>query len=276
MSDDFPYKVITRPELRNSNLLVGWDDDAGKMGLSVTDYLISKLNCELFCEIEPRAFFPMNGVLVDNDVAQFPACNLYYSPGKNIAILRSSLPKFEWHSYLNIVLDIAERICYVNEVYTIGGMISVLAHTAPRTIMATMNTSRVRETLENYNIELSMNYETPYGQRPTMSSYLLWVARQRNITGISLWVPIPFYLVSVEDITASRQIIDFFSRRFSLGLDLSDLDKQVNEQNRKITAAIDHDPESKELIQKLESNVSLTEEDGQKLLKIIQQHLLST
>jgi predicted ATP-grasp superfamily ATP-dependent carboligase len=273
LSDDFPYRIHVTPDMESSNLVIGWDEDAGKLGQNVTDYLIEKLQCRLLCEIEPRGFFPMSGVSVENDVAQFPSSNFYYNADKKIVIFKSSPPRFEWYSFINIVLDIAERICNVDEIYTIGGMISVSAHTMPRNLMATMNASRVKESMESFDLDLSMDYETPLGQKPTMSSYILWAARQRNITGISLWVPIPFYLVPNEDMRANRRMIDFLNRKLMLGMDASDLNESVLDQNRLITRAIDDHPEIRDIIYNLETNVSVTEEDGQKLLKTILPYL---
>jgi predicted ATP-grasp superfamily ATP-dependent carboligase len=273
LNDSFPYRIHITPDMESSNFLVSWSEDAGRLGPGVTDYLIEKLNCRLFCEIEPLGFFPMSGVEVENDVAQFPASSFYFSQEKKIVILKSQPPLFDWHSFLNIILDIAERICNVNEIYTIGGMISVSSHTAPRGLMATMNSSIPKEILGNYDMDITMNYETPLGQKPTMSSYLLWAARQRNITGISLWVPIPFYLTTTMDYRANQKVIDFVNRRFMLGIDASDARELAIEQNSILNEAVKQDPEIREIVSRLENNSTVTEEDGQKLLKAVHRYL---
>ena len=60
-----------RPKLQNTVLIVGWKEDASRLAIRVADYLIQGLGCREFGEILPEGFFPMAGVSVENDVAQF-------------------------------------------------------------------------------------------------------------------------------------------------------------------------------------------------------------
>ena len=62
--------VQKEAHLDGSTLIVGWYDDGGKLGPTVTEYLIDKLGAEEFASIEPSEFFPLNGVTVDNNIAR--------------------------------------------------------------------------------------------------------------------------------------------------------------------------------------------------------------
>ena len=77
-------------------------------------------------------------------------------------------------------------------------MVALSAHTASRELIVTANSSEMKESLSQYGLVLNINYETPPLQRPTISSFLIWVAKKRNVAGASLWVPIPFYLITIE------------------------------------------------------------------------------
>lgn len=273
MSEKHPFKIYRRPELQSSSLVVGWRDDASKLGTKVTDYLNKKLGGREFGVIEPGDFFPLGGVAVEDDVAQFPESKFYCCQEKNLVIFKSDPPRSEWYKFLNLVLDVAERYCQVKELYTIGGMVSLSPHTAPRELLVVANSPEAKKALRQYDLAGDMDYETPPGQRPTLSSFLLWVAKGRNIVGASLWVPIPFYLVSTEDPQAWRKIATFFDERFGLGMDFSDLDEAVARQHEKIAEVRNRFPELDDYIRRLESNIYLTEEESEKLVSEIEEFL---
>jgi predicted ATP-grasp superfamily ATP-dependent carboligase len=267
------FKVYGKKELQSSSLIVGWNEDAANLGTNVVDYLNKKLGTEEIGEIEPMDFFPLGGVSVENDIAQFPESKFYCSYEKNLVILKSNAPRAEWHRFLNSVLDVAEHYCHVKELYTIGGMVSLSAHTSPRELLSVSNLPGMKNVLGQYHLDRSMDYETPPGQRPTLSSFLLWVAKNRGIPAASLWVPIPFYLVATEDASACRKVVDFLDKRLSLGIDLRDLDDAAARQNEKLAEIRFSFPEVDSHIKNLESNVALSQEDSEKLAKDIEEYL---
>lgn len=273
MTDKTPYNIYGKPELQDTSLVVAWSEDAGHLGAKVVDYLNEELSGQEFCEIEPDSFFPMGGVSVEGDIAQFPEIKFYYCPDRNLVIFKSSIPRSDWYKFLNLVLDIAVNNCRVKEIYTIGGMVSSAAHTTPRTLLAVTNSTRMKTILDQYDLFLYRNHETPPGHRPTLSSYLLWVAMQRNIIGASLWVPVPFYLLATGDFRACRKIIDFLNGRFDLRIDFAKLEEEIARQNKKITQITSRFPELGDFIHRLESNLSLTEEESNRLIEVMAEYL---
>ena len=267
------YKIFQQPELTDSTLIICWDEDAGKMGLNVFNFLSDGLSLVLLGEIEPRDYFSLGGVLVESDIALFPESSFYYCAGKNLVVLKSNLPRFEWFKFVNTVLDLSEKVCKIRELYTVGGMVSVSSHNLPRVLMATMNSSESKAKLSEYNIVLNMDYETPPGQRPTMSSYLIWAAMQRKIIGISLWVPVPFYMVNVDDFKACRQILDFFNQRLMLGLDMRVLEGATINQSKKIDEISNHHTELKDILYKLENNTILSQSESNRIVEIFEEQL---
>jgi len=265
-----PFVIYRKPELESSSLIVGWSEDAGNLGTRVIDYLIDKLETVEFGEIEPPDFFPLGGVSVQDDVAQFPGSRFYYCAEKNLVIFRSNPPRTEWYRFLNAILDVAEHYCHANEVITIGGMVFMGAHTVDRNVLALYNSAETKTALGQHSMGGDIDYETPPGQRPTLSSYLLWVAGRRNIAAASIWVPIPFYLVSTEDPQSSGKILDFFDRRFNLDIDFSDIDRDIAEHNEKMTQLRSRSPEVDRHISKLESSFGLTQEESEELVREVE------
>jgi len=273
LSERYPFKVLRKPKFQSSSLVVGWNEDAGQLGPGVIDYLTRGLGGERFGEIEPEDFFSLGGIRVEHDVAQFPESNFYSCHKNNLAIFRSTPPRFEWYKFLNSILDVAERYCGTKQLYTIGGMVALAAHTTPRALLATSSSQEVKESLKQYDLVRDMDYQTATGQRPTLNSFLLWLAGRRDIPGVSLWVPIPSYLVANEDPRGQKKVLQFFDERLGLNIDFSDIDHEIQKQNEKLAQARLRLPEVDDYILRLESNLSLSQEENERLTREIAEFL---
>jgi proteasome assembly chaperone (PAC2) family protein len=253
--------------------VVTWNQDAGRVGPKVADYLNKELAGTEFAEIDPESFFPLSGVSVGDDVAQFPESKFYWCRGKNLVIFKSDIPRYEWYEFLGLVLDIAEKNCKVKEIYTVGGMVSPGAHTTPRMLLSVATSTEVKGMLSHYDLVSDMDYETQNGQRPTFSSFLLWSARRRNIAGVSLWVPVPFYLLAVEDPMACKKVVEFFDRRLGLNINFAVMDDEIERQNMEIAKVRSQLPELDSYISRLEGNLGLTVDESEKLVKEVEKWL---
>jgi len=254
------FRFSRQPELQNPSLIVGFSEDAGELAPKVIDYLNEKIKGESFCEIEPSEFFSLGGVAVEDSVAQFPESKFYCGERKDLLIFKGSEPQFERYQFLQTVLDVAQHHCKIRELYTISGTISSIAHTTPRSILTVFNQPEFQEKLRGYGLE-DMNWEG----RPALNSFLLWAAERRSIPGVSLWPVIPFYLAAVDDWEAQKRVLEFLDERFGLGIDFSDINEDVVKQNEKIAQLRTRSPEVDSYVQKLESNLALTQEETEKL-----------
>lgn len=273
MSEGQPFKLFIKPKLESSSLVVAWNQDAGRVGAKVADYLNKELAGRELAEIEPEGFFSLTGVSVEDDIAQFPESKFYWCRGKSLVIFKSDIPRYEWYEFLSLVLDVAEKYCKVKEIYTVGGMVSPGAHTTPRLLLSVANSTEMKRMLRQYDLISDMDYETQDGQRPTFSSFLLWAAKRRNIAGASLWVPVPFYLLAVEDPGACKKVTEFFDRRFELNINFADMDDEITKQDRKIAQIRSQLPELDGYINKLENDLGLTVKESEKLVKEMEEWL---
>ena len=91
--------------------------------------------------------------------------------------------------------------------------------------------------------------------------------------GAAIWVPVPFYLLSIDDPKAYRRTADFLSKRFDLNIDLSDIDEDIHKQNVKIARLANRFPELDDLFRKLESNITLTDDENSRLVQLIDENL---
>jgi proteasome assembly chaperone (PAC2) family protein len=267
LSEVKSFNIYTRQKFDESSLVIVWEQDVARLGPKIASYLFKELDCRPLGEISPEGFFSLSGVAVENDVAQFPESKFYGGHNKNLVIFKSDIPRFGWYDFISIVLDVAVKYFGAKQLYTIGGMVLPGAHTMPRTLLPVVNMSGMKRILERYDVVSDMDYETQDGQRPTFSSYLIWAAKNRNISGACLWVPVPFYLMTVEDPQACKKVLELLDRHLKLHIDFTGIDSEAQEQDRKIEEARRRYPELDGYISKLEGKLGLTAEEGEKLVK---------
>jgi len=257
------FEVYQAPHLRNPSLIVGWQtQDVGKLGSKTIQFLNEKLAGQKIAEIKPSGFFPLGGAAFKDNLIQVSESKFWACEKSNLLLFKSEESEYEWHKFLNAILDFAQHYCQVKELYTVSGILCLSAHTTPRRILAVYNQPEFQEMLRDYGLE-DMTWEGP----PAISSYLLWVAEKRSVPGVSLWPEIPFYLAAVEDPTAIKLTLSFLDRRFSLGLDLAEFDLEIRNQNEKIAQLREENAEINEYINRLESGLSLNEEEQVRLAR---------
>jgi len=108
------FKFSEQPQFENPSLIVGWNEDAGRLSPKVIDYLNRQTKGKSFCEIEPAGFFPLGAVAIENNVAQFPESKFYYSQKDNLVIFKGNEPQFARHRFLNASTQINLSNFYLN------------------------------------------------------------------------------------------------------------------------------------------------------------------
>ena len=93
------------------------------------------------------------------------------------------------------------------------------------------------------------------------------------MAAVSLWVPVPFYLATVGDPLANKTILEFFNDRLGLGVDLGDMDAEISQQHELIAKLRNDLPDVDDTIKKLENNLTISEEENQKLVAEIEKAL---
>jgi hypothetical protein len=131
----------------------------------------------------------------------------------------------------------------------------------------------MKEILSQYDLNRDLDYQTQPGERPTLNSFLLWLARERNIPGVNVWVPIPFYLAATEDAQAQKKVLSFLNERLGLKIDFSDLDQEIRKQNEQLARARSRFPQIDDYVNRLESNLMLSAEENEELVKKIEDFL---
>ena len=135
-----PFKVHQPCELKDPHLIVGWQtQDAGKIGIGVTNFLKEQLGAEEIGEVEPRDFFTWSEVSFRGDVVHVPEHRFWACKRASLLLFESDTPNRQWYQFLAALLDFAEYHCHIKDLCIVRGVVSHVAHTHPRQIFTVAN-----------------------------------------------------------------------------------------------------------------------------------------
>jgi len=267
-----PLKVYQKPALFHPVLLVGWQtQDVGNVGTGTMNYLQEACQAKEVAEVDPLGFFAFEGAIFKNNLIQIPESKFYECAENNLLLLGSDEPMYEKYNFINTTLNYCRDEYMVSRLFTFNGHPSPVTHHGSRSIFLVFNQLKLGEEFpENEQVE-HVSWDGP----PAMSTYLLWVAQKKGISGITLWVEVPFYLSSIEDPAAIKSIFSFLNAHLDLRIDLSRLNQKIERQNRLLQELCDTNPEVAEKMQKLDQEEELEENEQVFLSKTVYEYLQS-
>ncbi|MGE5296162.1 MAG: proteasome assembly chaperone family protein [Solirubrobacterales bacterium] len=258
------FRFTSQPRLEKPSLIVGWMKDIGDVSRGVADFLAGAAGGHSFCQIEPADFFSVGGVTVESNIARFPQSRFFHDERSNVLALRSDEPQSRRYEFLNAVLDLAEHY-NVETLYTVDGIASMIAHTSERRVFGVFNNADIQKKLK-WQLPIGLSWQGP----PHMSTYLLWLARQRRLSAAGLWVEVPFYLSDYQDAQAVRAAASMLGQIIGWDYDTDDLDRRVAEQEETLAELRQEDSEIDARIQSLEQGESLDGDEQVELMEAIQ------
>jgi len=259
------FHLTSRPHVERPSLIVGWTRDVGAVSRGVADFLADTPGTSPFGRIKPVDFFPVGGVAVNDDVAEFPHSSLSCNERNNVVILRSDEPQSRKYEFLNGVLDLAEQYHGAETLYAVNGIASMIPHTATRRAFLVSNDLALQRELRRL-VPAGFAWQGP----PPTSIYLLWLARNRHLPGVGLWVEVPFYLVDSEDFQAIETGVSLLGRILGWQYDLDDLDQRSAGQDETLTQLREQDPEIDARIRILEQGETLDGNEQRELVEAVQ------
>ncbi|MCX8116769.1 MAG: PAC2 family protein [Desulfobacterota bacterium] len=255
------FKVDASVDLHHPPLLVIWQgQDIGQLCSKGIDDLIKKLGGIEVGALDPVPFFSFGGVRFKDDLVQIQESKFWALKEQNLLIFKSDEPEFEHHRFLTLLLEVAQNHFQTPSLYTINGMHTAIGPAQARKIWAVFNEEELREEAREAGLE-----PMTYHGVPALSSYLLWIAKQRRMPGMSLWLEVPFYFGTRGDYRAIQSLLSFLNRRFDLRLDLDELDQKIGRQEERIARLRLESEEIDGYLDRLERGEELDKEEQLKL-----------
>ncbi len=240
-----------RPELRQPYMVVALDGwvDGGEAATGSLRYLRRRLRPRKFAEIPvaPFSLFQAPGQLAlrpytrveDGLLREYrPKRNIFYywqNPHgeEDVILFHGTEPNMNWDDYVRAILDVAGEF-NVPRVYMLGGVLDKTPHTREPGVSCVCSSVQLRNELRDLGIE-PVDYEGPGGVR----TLLLYQCQQRSLDMAVLHARVTYYpefnMVIGHNPKAIRALVRRLNRLMSLGLDLSDLDKESRDFEARIS-----------------------------------------
>jgi len=262
------FRFSSQPQLEKSSFMIGWAEDAGGVSPETVDRIVKAVDGDSFCRIEPAGFFPVDGVTVQDDVAQFPESRFFYSEATNTVMFRSDEPQTHRYDFLNGIIDLAQHYGKADAMYTVNGLASMIPHTASRRVVGVYSGPVMQGKLRPF-VSAGMTWQGT----PHISTYLLWLAKSRGLSSASLWVEVPFYLSSFKDFWAIKAAVSLLGILLGRHWDLHDLDELIAGEDEMFTQLRKDDPDIDAKIRSLEAGELLSRQDQLELVEAVQSAL---
>ncbi len=197
----------------------------GNVAKITIDFIIESLKAEKIYEISSYGF--PNIVLVDEKgIADLPKVEVYHKriKGKDFFLVSGDVqPVDEENSYefCDKLLDIFQEF-NGREVVTLGGIGLEEPPKSPRVYCS----GTTKKIIDNYKIDGVKSAEGVVGPIIGVSGLLLGLAKARGLSGAILLVETlgaPTYL----GIREARELVKVLNKKFKLGLDIDDLNREV-------------------------------------------------
>jgi proteasome assembly chaperone (PAC2) family protein len=253
------------PALNSPRLLLGFSGwmDGGQVSTGTINYLIEKLNAQKFAQIDPENFYLYNFPGAMEITALFrphtkikdglittyelPTNTFFYDDRNNLILFLGKEPNLNWQQFAECIFSLASQSA-AKEIYFIGSVSGLVPHTREPRLFCSVSDEKTKETLRHYGVNFT-NYEGP----ASFVTYLTSTAAERGFSMASLVATIPAYVQGnnpkcVEAITSRLAGI------LDLKIELDDLRDISDEFEKKLTEAVQDQPELANSIIKLEED----------------------
>ncbi len=262
--------IAERPKLRRPYMvcgLSGWVD-GGESASGSTRYLIKKLKAQKFAEIPIDRFhiFQMPGELsqrpkikIEDGLLKehhFPRNQFYYmvnpDADNDLILYLGMEPNLNWAEYAEAILSVAHEFA-VTRIYLLGGVLDKTPHTREPGVSCACSSAELREEMLKYGIQYS-NYEGP----GSFGTTLLHFCQQKQMPMVTLIARATYYpefnIIIPHNPKAIRALVKRLDSLLRLYLDTTDLDREAEEFEAKLSFMASHNPEFQAYVTELEKD----------------------
>jgi len=251
--------------LHNTRLLLGLSGwmDGGGVSTGTIKYLIEKLHAQKFAEINPEGFYIYNfpgsmemtalfrphtriraGLIKAFEV---PRNEFFYDEQHNLIIFKGKEPNLQWEEFADCIFPLCKEFG-VEMIYFIGSVAGLVPHTREPRFLSSFSDAQLKETLLRYGVKFT-DYEGP----ASFITYLTISCAERDLKMATLVATIPAYVQG-----NNPRCIEAVTKRvagiLALQIDLDDLRAIGDEFERKLSDAVEEQPELAGNIRKLEED----------------------
>jgi proteasome assembly chaperone (PAC2) family protein len=164
--------------------------------------------------------------------------------GRDLVLLLGVEPNLKWRTFCDDIVGVARKTnCEM--IVTLGALLGDTPHTRPIkcTGSATDEVLAARLGMQR------SRYEGPTG----IVGVLHDAVRRVGFASASIWAPVPHYVATPPNPTATRALLDRLSDLLDLGLDLTDLDIAASAWERSVSEVVAGDADVQSYVERLEA-----------------------
>ncbi len=256
MSDDTLVDVHFTPELSEPVLIVamdGWIDAGGGAATAMTT-LISSTSAETVAEfdadrlLDHRARRPImhlvNGLITG---LTWPGIELRAGTdanGSDVLLLVGAEPDFEWQTFADAVVDLADDYdCRM--IVGLGAYPAPVAHTRPTALSVTTSSTELSDTLHGF---VRGTLDVPGG----IHSVIDVVANGAGIPAMGLWAQVPHYVASMPYPAASVALLEGLDEVAGLRFDQGQLPSDARATRIRLDELVAENSQHQTMVAQLE------------------------
>ncbi len=262
--------IVEKPKLRHPYMVCGISGwvDGGEAATGSIQYLVRKLEARRFAEIPIDRFhlFQVPGQLslrphirIEDGVLKehhFPQNQFFYwvnpDADNDLILFLGTEPNLNWEEYAEAILGVAEEFAVVT-IYLLGGVLDKTPHTREPDVSCACSSDQLREEMRKYSVQFS-NYEGP----GSFSTTLLHICQDRrgqmvSITARATYYP-EFSIVISHNPKTIRAVVRRLNHLLHLNLDMSDLDRQAEEFEAKLSFMASQNPRFQAYVEEMEKD----------------------
>lgn len=227
--------------IKNPTLIEGLPG-IGNVGKIVVDFIIDKLKAKKIFEITSYNF-PHCVFVNEDNLVELPSIEIYHKKIKNQSFLFlggdvQPMDEYACYEFCDKVLDLFQKV-KGKEIITLGGIATERIPKDPK-VYCTGTTKNIVKKYKNGYVIRNMNEIV--GPIIGVSGVLTGLAGKRKIPAVSLLAE-TFGHPSYFGVKSAKEILKIINKRFSLKLNLNDLESEVLEVEKEIKKAnIKEDP----------------------------------
>jgi proteasome assembly chaperone (PAC2) family protein len=263
--------IITgEPNLRRPAMVCGiggWVD-GGEAATGSVEYLIRKLSAKQFAEIPIDRFhiFQVPGQIASRPQVKiedgiitehsFHSNQFYYlinaGSDSDLILFLGTEPNLHWTEFADAILHVVQKFD-VSRIYLLGGVLDKTPHTREPNVSCACTTSELKEEMLKYSVRYT-SYEGP----SRFGTTLLYICQQRGIEMVSLTARATYYpefsIVISHNPKTIRAIVRRLDGLLQLNLDVSDLDQDVAEFEKRLGAIASRSADFRSYLENLEKD----------------------
>ena len=220
-------KEFEKPKLKNPILIEGLPG-IGNVGKIAADFIVDSLKAKKIYQIYSHSF-PHSVFVNEDNLVELPLIEIYYKKLKDKDLLLVAgdiqpIDETSCYEFCEKILDISEQF-KTKEIITLGGIGLQDIPKEPQ-VYCTANNKKIMENYSKKSKTLNTNIYGVVGPVVGVSGLLVGLAKERNISAISLLAE-TFGHPSYLGIKSAREILKVINNVHKLNLDFEKLDKEI-------------------------------------------------